>query len=151
MTESVWHYPRPPRIDRETRALRVLHSGIVIAETTCALAVKETSGAPVYYVPPANVAEDRLTPSATRTFCEWKGEAHYFDVAGSKDAAWCYPVPVTDFAAIAGWYAFFAGRLDECWLGTERVKPQPGDFYGGWITSDVTGPFKGDPSLSIKP
>ena len=121
-----------------------MHRGIVIAETTCALAVKETSGAPVYYVPPADVEEDRLTPSATRTFCEWKGEAHYFDVAGSEDAAWCYPDPVPDFAAIAGWYAFYAGRLDECWHGTERGKPQPGAFSGVWVTRVVNGPLTGD-------
>ena len=91
MTESVWDYPRPPRIDRETRAIRVIHGGETIAATTRALAVKETSGPPVYYLHPADVVTEQLTASAKRTFCEWKGEAHYFDVAGARDAAWCYP------------------------------------------------------------
>jgi len=145
MTESVWDYPRPPRIDHETRTIRVIHGGVTIAETTSARAVKETSGPPVYYIPPGDVVTERLTPSPKRTFCEWKGEAHYFDAAGARDAAWCYPETTRAFTEITGWFAFFAGRVDECWVGEERAKPQPGDYYGGWITSDITGPFKGDP------
>ena len=132
MTESVWDYPRPPRIDRETRLIRVRHGGIIVAETKEALAVKETSGAPVFYCR-SRCCRERLSPSQKQTLCEWKGTARYFDLNGSKDAAWCYPNPRPAFAAIAGWYAFFAGRVDECWLGDERVEPQPGDYYGAGL------------------
>ena len=110
----------------------------------------ETAGAPVYYLPPADVRTDLLVPSKHTSFCEWKGAASYGTVvtlAGrvAPNAAWTYPEPAPGFEAIAGYVAFYAWAVDEAWVGDERAAPQPGHFYGGWITSKVVGPFKGEP------
>jgi len=144
--ESVWDYPRPPALLPAGARIRVVHGGDVVADSTAALRVLETSQPPAYYVPRSDVTA-RLTPSATRTLCEWKGVASYWDVhAGGTvvaDAAWSYESPTEPFAGIAGHLAFYAQRLDECWVDDERVAPNPGSFYGGWITSRVVGPFKG--------
>jgi len=147
-TESVWDYPRPPRLEKTARRIRVVHAGVAIVDTTAALRVLETSHPPVYYVPPASVAAGALRPSASRSsFCEFKGVAAYWDLltaAGAiRDVAWSYPHPAHGFEALAGYLAFYASRVDECWVDDERVVPQEGDFYGGWITKDVVGPFKG--------
>ena len=147
--ESVWDYPRPPRVEVVTERVRVVTGGTAIADTTAALRVLETAGAPVYYVPRRDVRMDLLRPSAHRTWCEWKGEASYWSLqAGAHDVsnvAWTYERPKPGYEAIAGFLAFYAGRVDEAWVGEERATPQPGRFYGGWVTARIVGPFKGEP------
>ena len=129
--------------------MRVQAGGELIADSTRALRVLETSHPPAIYVPPEDIRMDALTPSAQRrTFCEWKGRAHYYDVAGVPAAAWAYADPRPAFAALRGFVSFYPGRVDACFLDEERVQPQPGDFYGGWITADVEGPFKGGPGTA---
>jgi uncharacterized protein (DUF427 family) len=131
------------------RHVRILFSGRVIVDSTHALRVLETSGPPVYYVRPEDVEIQHLAPSGHRTFCEWKGVAEHFTLRvaerESPDACWSYAVPTPGYEAIAGYFAFYPGRVDECTLDGERVRPQPGSYYGGWITSDIVGPFKGEP------
>ncbi len=150
--ESVWDYPRPPRVEAGTRRVRVVLDGVTIAETTRALRVLETSHPPVYYIPPEDVRSEYLRPSRRKTFCEFKGQASYYDlVVGEREvreAAWYYPEPTSRFEDIRDYVAFYPGRVDEAWLGDERVQPQEGDFYGGWITSEIEGPFKGAPGTS---
>ena len=147
--ESVWDYPRPPRVEPVPERLRVVVNGEVLAETTRGLRVLETAGAPVYYVPPEDVRFERLQPSPRRSVCEWKGDATYvtFDDGDRRieDVGWRYEQPLPGYEAIAGHVAFYAGRVDEAWVGAEQATPQPGGFYGGWITSRVVGPFKGEP------
>jgi uncharacterized protein (DUF427 family) len=150
--ESVWSYPRPPRVEQSRRVVRVILGGEVIAESTRAKRVLETSHPPVYYIPLEDVRPGALTPSERTTFCEFKGGAHYYTVQADgrveKDAAWCYPQPFPGFEAIANHVAFYPGRMDECTVDGERVRPQAGGFYGGWITSDIEGPFKGEPGTA---
>jgi|GEM_PF-303462 len=157
--ESVWDYPRPPRLESTVCHLRVMHSGVVVAETRNGKRMLETSHPPVYYFPPEDVAMQWLRPSGGRgSFCEFKGVASYWDLAlkgadgGTiRDAsvvsnvAWSYATPSKAYANLKDHLAFYANRVDECWVDDERVLPQPGDFYGGWITSHVRGPFKGAP------
>ena len=144
MVESVWDYPRPPRVEPTARHIVVRHAGQVVVDTRSAVRVLETSHPPVYYVPPADVAVPvRQTPR--RTFCEFKGVATYWDVAGVTDGAWSYEDPAQGYEALRGMLAFYPSRFDECTVDGERVTPQPGDFYGGWLTSDITGPIKGGP------
>lgn len=147
--ESVWDYPRPPRIDEVREEVRVELDGEVLARSNRALAVKETAGAPVYYFPPEDVRTELFGRSRQETFCEWKGIALYRDVrAGDltvRNAVWSYPSPEPGYEPIAGWYAFHPRKMSACWVGGERARPQPGEFYGGWITSKVVGPFKGEP------
>ena len=161
-TESVWDYPRPPRLEATSRHLRVVHGGIVLAETTRAQRVLETSHPPVFYIPQTDVLMQLLRPSSRRgSFCEFKGSATYWDIdlAGAhlrngelapstpvvRGAAWSYPSPSRNFSALKDHLAFYASKVDECDVDGERVEAQPGDFYGGWITSHVRGPFKGAP------
>jgi uncharacterized protein (DUF427 family) len=145
--ESVWDYPRPPRLEKINDHLRVVFAGETIAKTNRAFQVLETSHPPVYYFPPDHVRMDLLVAASGRSFCEFKGVAKYWSLVvrsmRSEQAAWSYPDPVPAFAEIRGCLAFYASRVDECWVGNERVQPQAGDFYGGWITSRVVGPFKG--------
>lgn len=157
--ESVWDYPRPPIVVPTSDLVRIVHRGVVVAETRHALRVLETSQPPAFYLPPGDIETRWLARSRSRSWCEWKGSASYWDLhvplAGGEeavvaDAAWSYPTPAEPFAAIADHLAFYAQRVDECWVGPsedelERVAPNPGSFYGGWITSKVVGPFKGDP------
>jgi uncharacterized protein (DUF427 family) len=147
--ESVWDYPRPPRVEQSARRVRVEFAGEVIADTTRARRVLETSHPPVYYIPPEDVRAEFLRPGRRRTFCEFKGEASYYDlVAGGRevrDAAWSYSRPSAGFEAIRDHIAFYPGRVDAAFVDDEAVVAQPGDFYGGWITSDIEGPFKGGP------
>jgi uncharacterized protein (DUF427 family) len=148
--ESVWDYPRPPRIEAVAERIRVVVDGIELASSTAALRVLETAGAPVYYLPPSDVRTDLLAPSRHVTACEWKGEAHYRSIVipGGRiiaNAAWSYDSPLPGFERIAGYVAFYAWAVDEAWVGDERATPQPGHFYGGWVTSKVVGPFKGGP------
>ena len=145
--ESVWDYPRPPRLEPTERRIRVVVSSIVVVDTHRALRLLETSHPPTYYVPPEDVRMDLLEPSQRRTFCEFKGSARYFNLRLNdrfiEDCAWSYADPVPQYAAVKDHVAFFAGRVDECWVDDELARPQPGGFYGGWITSDLDGPFKG--------
>ena len=148
--ESVWDYPRPPRVEQLSLPVRVELGGEVVAESARALRVLETSHPPVIYVPPADVAPGALAPARLPpTMCEWKGRAVYFDVTGGTrtepGAAWAYPEPVPGFEVLRDHLAFYPSRMDACWIGDERVQAQDGDFYGGWITSQVRGPFKGGP------
>jgi uncharacterized protein (DUF427 family) len=158
-TESVWDYPRPPRLELTHNYIRIVHAGILIAETARAIRVVETSHPPVYYLPHPDIAMHLLKPSAhPASFCEFKGLATYWSIdlsldpliqladpsrAVSFDAAWSYSQPSPDYARLRNHLAFYASRVDECTLNGERVTAQPGDFYGGWITSNITGPFKG--------
>jgi uncharacterized protein (DUF427 family) len=147
--ESVWDYPRPPRVEPVAASVRVELAGVTIAETREALRVCETASPPTYYLPPADVRRELLEPASGTSHCEWKGAARYFSVrVGDRlasRAAWCYPRPFPEYAALADHLAFFAGRVDACFVGDERVTPQPGGFYGGWITRNLVGPFKGEP------
>jgi uncharacterized protein (DUF427 family) len=147
--ESAWDYPRPPRLEATTARLRVVLGGVTVAETTHGYRVLETSHPPNYYFPPDDVAAGALVPASASSVCEWKGRASYYAVeAGGRvaaDAAWSYETPSPAFEPIAGFVAFYAGRVDACYVDDELVVPQPGGFYGGWITSRVRGPFKGGP------
>ena len=153
MAESVWDYPRPPRVEPSSRRVRVELAGELIVETTRAHRVLETSHPPTYYVPVDDVAPGVLRPSrGNTTFCEWKGSASYYDVlAGDRTVArgaWTYHEPSAGFEVIRDAVAFYPGRMDACFVDDERVAAQAGDFYGGWITSDVVGPFKGSAGTS---
>jgi len=150
--ESVWDYPRPPRVEASQKPVRVEFAGEVVAETTRAYRVLETSHPPVYYVPLDDVRSEFLRPSARHTYCEFKGEAGYYDlVAGGREvreAAWYYPEPSARYEVLRDHLAFYPGRVDAAWVGDEQVTPQEGDFYGGWITSEIEGPFKGGPGTA---
>ncbi len=148
--ESVWDYPRPPALEAVRDRIRVVFQGLTVADTTAAYRVLETSHPPVYYLPPADIRMQHLTVSpGGRSFCEWKGLAGYYDLAvdGRRvpDAAWFYAAPAPAFAAIRDHLAFYPAKVDACYVNDQRVTPQPGDFYGGWITPNIVGPFKGDP------
>jgi uncharacterized protein (DUF427 family) len=145
--ESVWDYPRPPRVEAARQVLRVELARETLAETVHGLRVLETGSPPAYYFPPDDVRTDLLEPSPVRTICEWKGVARHWNArVGERlveEAGWSYRDPKPGYEPIAGYFAFYAGKMDACWVGTEKVIPQPGRFYGGWITSRVVGPFKG--------
>ena len=147
--ESVWDYPRPPRVERVPERLQVIIDGEVIADTVRGLRVLETAGAPVYYFPSADIRMDRLNASSHGSFCEWKGSAGYFSYVSPArridEVAWSYEAPTSGYESIAGHLAFYAARVDEAWVGDERATPQPGGFYGGWVTSRIVGPIKGVP------
>jgi uncharacterized protein (DUF427 family) len=147
--ESVWAYPRPPRLEATPRLLRVVVAGRTVAQTTRGHRVLETSHPPVYYFPLADVDADCLRAVAGTTGCEWKGTARYFDVVVGdvvrRRAAWAYPQPTAGMEPIRDAVAFYAGLADECTVDGRVVTPQPGGFYGGWVTDDVVGPFKGGP------
>ncbi len=147
--ESVWDYPRPPRLEATTKELVVTFAGITIAKTTKGYRVLETSHPPVYYLPPAAIRMDLLKlQTARRSFCEFKGAAVYWDIVvddkTSVAAAWSYPNPSPAFVAIKDHLAFYPSRVEACYVDGEQVQAQKGDFYGGWITSDIVGPFKGE-------
>lgn len=145
--ESVWDYPRPPRVEPERRMVRIVLGGVTIATSDRALRVLETSHPPGIYLPPEAFVDGSLRPNPNRTVCEWKGRAEYWDLSGGDAtgvaAAWSYPEPRSGFEAIAGYISVYPGRVDACYLGDELVRPQEGTFYGGWITDEIVGPFKG--------
>ena len=150
--ESVWDYPRPPRLERVDWRVRVVHAGATVVDAPWAHRVLETSQAPAYYVSPEFVDLDLLARSSRRTLCEWKGLAEYADIvvgdARVVDAAWSYPSPTAAFVPIAGHWAFYAQKVDACWIDDEPVTGNEGGFYGGWVTSNVTGTFKGAPGTA---
>ncbi len=151
--ESVWDYPRPPRVEAVPERLRVIVDGQVLADTTHGFRVLETAGAPVYYFPSGDVRLERLQPSPHTSVCEWKGDAEYRRYVGADgrvidNVAWSYPDPKPGYEAIRDHLAFYGGRVDEAWVGDERATPQPGHFYGGWVTSRIVGPIKGEPGSS---
>jgi uncharacterized protein (DUF427 family) len=129
--------------------LSVRFGGEVVADTTRAMRVVETASPPTYYFPPDDVRTDLLRAAGHETVCEWKGIAQHFDLvvggAESRRAAWSYARPKAGFESIAGYLAFYAGRVDEARVDDELVRPQPGGYYGGWVTRSVVGPFKGEP------
>ncbi len=147
--ESVWDYPRPPRVEPVPERIRVIVDRITIAETSRALRVLETAGPPVYYFPPQDVRLDLLEPSPHTTLCEWKGSASYHSLRlGDRtihNVAWSYPNPNPGYESIRDFLAFYASKVVEAYVADERVKPQPGHYYGGWVTSKIVGPFKGGP------
>ncbi|WP_419192940.1 DUF427 domain-containing protein [Kolteria novifilia] len=147
--ESVWDYPRPPAMERMSKRVRIVFGGVVLADSTRALRVLETSHPPNIYLPPEDIRVDHLVASTHQTHCEWKGEARYYDVAvGSRiaaQAAWAYPKPVERYADLKDHIAFYPGPMDQCTIDGEVVRVQEGNFYGGWITDDIVGPFKGAP------
>jgi uncharacterized protein (DUF427 family) len=146
--ENVQSYPRPPALEPVPQRITIRLGGVLVAETTRALRVLETHHAPSYYVPPDDIHASLRTAQGS-SFCEFKGVARYLDViAGGKTslrAAWTYDRPTARFAALAGHLAFYAGLMDEAWVGELRVIPQPGDFYGGWVTPNLDGQIKGAP------
>lgn len=147
--EDVWQYPRPPALQPVTRELRIDFAGRTIARTLAGYRVLETSHPPVYYLPPDCFTGCVLEPAPGGSLCEWKGTARYWSIrAGDRVAprvAWSYPDPTAAFEAIRDHLAVYAGPMDACFVGAEQVTPQPGGFYGGWVTDDMIGPFKGAP------
>ncbi|WP_138499232.1 DUF427 domain-containing protein [Nostoc sp. PA-18-2419] len=145
--ESVWDYPRPACLEDTNKQLRIICHGIVLAETNKGKRVLETSHPPVYYFPPEDIKLEHLIETSKKGLCEWKGAYQYYDVSVGdkylKYAAWRYFDPTPDFISIAKYYGFTASLMDACYVNDELVTPQPGDFYGGWITADIVGPFKG--------
>lgn len=146
--ERVWDYPRPPALVPDTRRYRVILDGVTLADSTRALRVLETSHPPAIYLPPDDVRGDLLAASeANRTWCEWKGAASYLDavIEGRRHPAlaWTYPDPTPAYRDLRDHVCFYPGRVAEAWRDDERVQAQPGDFYGGWVTADLVGPFKG--------
>ncbi|MFL6463581.1 MAG: DUF427 domain-containing protein [Bryobacteraceae bacterium] len=146
--ESVWDYPRPPKVELSSRRVRVFFAGALIAESSKACRVLETSHPPTWYIPREDTKTDSLISGKSNSHCEWKGAATYWSIRigdqVAENAAWSYEHPAAGFAALRQHLAFYPSRC-ECYVDGERVQPQPGDFYGGWITSDVVGPFKGSP------
>lgn len=145
--ESVWDYPRPPRLEHSLKRIQVIFNGIAIADSKSTYRVLETSHPPVYYIPPEDIKMEYLTAAAGQSFCEWKGVANYYTITvgekQEKNAAWYYPDPTPTFAAIKDYVAFYPSRMEACYVDGEKVTPQKSDFYGGWITSNIVGPFKG--------
>jgi uncharacterized protein (DUF427 family) len=147
--ESVWDYPRPPRVEATGARVVVRLGGQVIADTTGAVRVLETSHPPVYYLPIADFAPGALVPTTGSSMCEFKGSATYFDVHGGDQvvprSAWTYRSPWEGYGELRDLVAVYPSRMDSCEVAGERVRAQAGDFYGGWITADIVGPFKGEP------
>lgn len=145
--ESVWDYPRPPRLEDSQKHIQVVFNDVLIADTHRAKRVLETSHPPVYYLPPEDVQMQYFTRTNRSTFCEWKGQAAYYTLTvgdrSEPNVAWFYPAPVPAFTDLKNYIAVYPSRMDACYVDGERVTAQPGDFYGGWITKDIVGPFKG--------
>jgi uncharacterized protein (DUF427 family) len=150
--ESVWDYPRPPRVEPVPERIRVVVGSVDVASSVQALRVLETAGPPVYYIPPADIRMDLLTPTEHHSYCEWKGEASYYTLRLADrivpNVAWTYLQPLPGYESVRGFLAFYARLVDEAWVGDERAMPQRGRFYGGWVTSRIVGPFKGEPGTT---
>ncbi|MCB0033864.1 MAG: DUF427 domain-containing protein [Anaerolineales bacterium] len=147
--ESVWDYPRPPRLEPNRKRLQIIFNGVTLADTTAGYRILETSHPPTYYIPISDIKMEHLQRSNRSSMCEWKGAAGYYTVTvgdqTAVDAAWFYPNPAAPYQALKDHVVFYAQYMDACYVAGEKVTPQPGGFYGGWITSDIVGPFKGDP------
>ncbi|MGF1454920.1 MAG: DUF427 domain-containing protein [Alphaproteobacteria bacterium] len=151
--ESVWDFPRPPAVEPVSQRLRVEWQGVTVADSGGGMRIIETAGAPVYYIPPADVRTDLLRETEHVTICEWKGAAVHYDLSQGqavvRNAAFTYPDPLTDlgqgYEQVAGWYGFYPTKVDAVFVGEERARPQPGGYYAGWVTDALTGPIKGEP------
>lgn len=147
--ESVWDYPRPPRLDPSTEHVQVIFNDQIIVDTHQSIRILETSHPPVYSFPPEALRQEFFSPSPRRTFCEFKGRAHYWTIQVgeqiAKDAAWSYPDPTPQFASIRDYLSLYPSQMQRCLVDGEEVQAQAGDFYGGWITRKIVGPFKGGP------
>ena len=145
--ESVWDYPRPPALESSNKRIRIVFNGVTIADSTNAKRVLETSHPPVYYIPQEDIQMQYFSPTTRTTMCEFKGRASYWtlEVDGKRleNVAWSYPTPVPSFVGIRDHIAVYPSQMDACFIDDEQVQAQEGDFYGGWITSDIVGPFKG--------
>lgn len=147
--ESVWSYPRPAVAEPSAARITIEHRGVIVADTCASVRTLETSHPPSWYIPPADIAAGMLRRAGGGSFCEWKGAAVYWDVVIGDivlpRVGWSYPNPSPSFAILRDHVAFYAAPFDRCTVDGETVTPQLGDFYGGWITSAVAGPFKGVP------
>jgi uncharacterized protein (DUF427 family) len=148
--ESVWDYPRPPRLEDTNKHIQIIFNSKTIVDTRNAKRVLETSHPPVYYIPPIDIQMEYLIlQTSESSFCEWKGNAKYYALRVCDrevpNVAWFYPEPTSKFASIKNYVAFYAHPMDVCYVDGEKVTPQPGNFYGGWVTNDIIGPFKGVP------
>ena len=146
--ESVWNYPRPPRVEDTEKRIRIIFNGELIVDTSRAKRILETSHPPNYYLPVEDIRTEYLKPSDRTTYCEWKGWANYYTVQvgdrTAQNAAWYYPDPTSTYGELKGYVGFYPGPMDVCYVDDEEVRSQPGTFYAGWITSDIVGPFKGE-------
>lgn len=145
--ESVWDYPRPPAIRPDEREVVVAAGGRDIARSRSAVRVCETASPPTFYLPPDDILPGALVAAGGQSYCEWKGAASYFSLADDTSGApvaWCYANPTPAFAALRDWLCFYPDRV-ECFVAGERVGPQTGGFYGGWVTDEIVGPWKGEP------
>ena len=149
--ESVWDYPRPPATVPDTRLVEVRVGELLIARSESAIRILETASPPTFYLPGKDINMDLLQSASGHSFCEWKGEASYYDLKTAdiyvKEVAWSYEKPYPEFTAVAGYLSFYPSRV-ECYVAGERVRPQAGGFYGGWVTDEIIGPFKGRPGAS---
>lgn len=147
--ESVWDYPRPAICEPTERRIQIVHRGVTLADSSKAWRTLETSHPPTYYIPQSDIAMAYLEPNTRRTLCEWKGQARYFDIVIGDErieaGAWTYASPSTPFLPIKDMLAFYPDPLDQCMVDGETITPQPGQFYGGWISQYEAGPFKGTP------
>ena len=145
--ESVWDYPRPPKPEQFSGHTRIIHQGKIIADSNRALRILETSHPPSYYIPIHDVQMDLLIMNDKKSFCEWKGSANYLDLKIDdqiiKNVGWLYKNPSKRYPELKDTISFYASKLDECLVNDEKVQAQEGDFYGGWITTNIKGPFKG--------
>ncbi len=145
--ESVWDYPRPPVAVADGRRVLVQSGSSVVVDTTDAVRILETASPPTFYFPPSSVRVDALKLVEGSSHCEWKGYAQYWGLVsdpGGEAVGWSYPKPYSEFSKLAGWFSFYPARI-ECLVDGERVRPQPGGFYGGWVTNEIVGPVKGEP------
>jgi uncharacterized protein (DUF427 family) len=146
--ESVWDYPRPPRLVADTRHVVVRFGDIAIADTVAAYRVLETASPPAFYIPPKDVRLELLQAFPGTSVCEWKGTAQYWSLRVTPPLrhaiGWSYPAAQAPYGQISGYYSFYPGRV-QCFVNAERVRPQPGSFYGGWVTGEIVGPWKGEP------
>lgn len=148
--ESVWDYPRPPALVPANRLVKVRSGDDLLARSARAMRVLETASPPTFYLPPEDIAMDKLVRSSGASYCEWKGVAQYWVLAnstGQQPVAWSYPDPTPAFIAIKDWLCFYPSGV-ECYVDGERVRAQKSEFYGGWVTDDIVGPFKGEAGTS---
>ena len=145
--ESVWDYPRPPKIEKDSRHILVKINDTIIVDTSNAIRILETASPPTFYLPPLDINFEHLIKASGSSRCEWKGTALYWDIItpiiSLKNVGWSYPQPFEDYSDISGYLSFYPAHL-ECYVDNERVRPQPGGFYGGWITNEIVGPVKGE-------